>query len=117
MVLCTSRSRRDLSNECLLGKVGSDTAENEPYKVCPLSVYRSPRFHRFDFDGNGTLDFNECFSLVLFMLRNVRDQLRPSDIRRNLCQLPRKFPSDDYSLDKKIGQGGQGVDMFFLTPS
>ena len=38
------RSRRELSNEYLLAKFGFDTAENEPCKVCPLSVYRSPRF-------------------------------------------------------------------------
>ena len=37
------RSRRELSNEYLLAKIGVDTAENEPCKVCPLSVYRSPR--------------------------------------------------------------------------
>ena len=38
------RSRRELSNEYVLAKIGVDTAENEPCKVCPLSVYRSPRF-------------------------------------------------------------------------
>ena len=38
------RSRRELSNAYLLAKIGVDTAENEPCKVCPLSVYRSPRF-------------------------------------------------------------------------
>ena len=27
-----------------LQKLGFDTAENEPCKVCPLSAYRSPRF-------------------------------------------------------------------------
>ena len=32
-----------VSNEYLLAKFGFDTAENEPCKVCPLSVYRSPR--------------------------------------------------------------------------
>ena len=29
----------------LLAKIGFDTAENEPCKVCPLSAYRSPRFY------------------------------------------------------------------------
>ena len=43
------RSRRELSNGYLLAKFGFDTAasqpaENEPCKVCPLSVYRSPRY-------------------------------------------------------------------------
>ena len=28
------------SNEYLLAKIGFDTAENEPCKVCPLSAYR-----------------------------------------------------------------------------
>ena len=40
------RSPRELSNEYLLAKFGFDTAENEPCKVCPLSVYRSPRLGR-----------------------------------------------------------------------
>ena len=35
------------SNAYLLAKIGVDTAENEPCKVCPLSVYRSPRFESF----------------------------------------------------------------------
>ena len=34
-VLC--RSRRELSNEYLVAKIGFDTAENEPCEVCPLS--------------------------------------------------------------------------------
>ena len=34
------RSRRALSNEYLLAKVGFDAAMKEPCKVCPLSVYR-----------------------------------------------------------------------------
>ena len=38
------RSRRELSDEYSLAKIDFDTAENEPCKVCPLYVYRSPRF-------------------------------------------------------------------------
>ena len=38
------RSRRELSNAYFLAKFGFDTAENEPFQVCPLSAYRSPRF-------------------------------------------------------------------------
>ena len=34
------RSRRELSHEYVLAHFGFDTAENEPSKVCPLSVYR-----------------------------------------------------------------------------
>ena len=42
------RSRRELSNDYLLAKIGVDTAENEPCKVCPLSAYRSPRYERLN---------------------------------------------------------------------
>ena len=37
------RSRQELSHEYLLSlaKFGFDTAENEPFQVCPLSAYRS----------------------------------------------------------------------------
>ena len=31
------------SHAYLLAKFGFDTAENEPFQVCPLSAYRSPR--------------------------------------------------------------------------
>ena len=37
------RPRRELSNEYLFAKIGFNTAENEPCKVCPLSANRSPR--------------------------------------------------------------------------
>ena len=37
--VCTScRSRQELFNEYLLAKFGVDTAENEPCKVCPISL-------------------------------------------------------------------------------
>merc|ERR1712078_27349 len=42
------RSRRELSHEYLLAKFGFDTAENEPCKVCPLSVRSPPRFRSTD---------------------------------------------------------------------
>ena len=35
------RSRRELSNEYLLAKIGFDTAENELCKVCPLLSLRT----------------------------------------------------------------------------
>ena len=40
------RSRRELSNAYLLAKFGFDTAVNEPFEVCPLSAYRSPRLQK-----------------------------------------------------------------------
>ena len=36
------RSRREFSNEYFLAKVGIDTAESEPCKVCPLSASPDP---------------------------------------------------------------------------
>ena len=42
------RSRRELSDAYLLAKIGFDTAENEPFQVCPLSAYRSPRYRALD---------------------------------------------------------------------
>ena len=39
-----SRSRRELSNEYLLEKIGFDTAGIETCKIFPLAVYRSLRF-------------------------------------------------------------------------
>ena len=43
------KSRRERNNEYLLAKIGFDTAENEPCKVCPLKVPKSFRyFDNFD---------------------------------------------------------------------
>ena len=50
------RSRRMLSNKYLLLKFGFDTADNEPCKVCPLSVYRSG-FHCYYYYRSGLLLF------------------------------------------------------------
>ena len=38
---------RELCNEYLAAQIGFDTAENEACKVCPLSVYRSPRYEPY----------------------------------------------------------------------
>ena len=40
------RSRREVSNESLVTIIGFDTEENEPCKVCPLSVYKIPQVVR-----------------------------------------------------------------------
>ena len=59
------RSRRELSNAYLLAKIGVDTAENEPCKVCPLSVYRSHfRAVRFPFE-------NQSGSLLAILAQGV----------------------------------------------
>ena len=60
------RSRRERSNEYFLAKFGFDTAENEPYKVCPLSAYRP---HRSD----GIVD----------MLEKLKDKFEEE---RNTCE-------------------------------
>ena len=74
------RSRQELSNEYLLAKFGFGTAENEPCKVCPLSVYGLPSrlcvlyvetltgvlFWSFDLLGN-------IFEQLVFHLRPSQD--------------------------------------------
>ena len=47
------RSRRELSNAYFLANFGIDTADNEPFQVCPLSAYRSPRFVHGDIAAEG----------------------------------------------------------------
>ena len=52
------RSRREVSNECLLAKIGLDTAENEPCRVCPksapLASFLAQAGTVFDFDTLAT---------------------------------------------------------------
>ena len=43
-------------NAPTLAIVAVDTAENEPSKVCPLSVYRSLRFYLSQFQVNQLLE-------------------------------------------------------------
>ena len=52
------RSRRELSNAYFVAKFGFDTAENEPFQVCPLSAYRSPRCQ--DEQQNANLLLQHC---------------------------------------------------------
>ena len=62
------RSRRELSNACLLAKIGFDTAENEPCKVCRIPYRRNlpvpnraperggPRLHEHEDAAGGPLE-------------------------------------------------------------
>ena len=70
------RSRRELSNEYLLAKIGVDTAENEPCKVCPLSVYRSPRYFKTESKALSTADPEPAPMLRLAMRLCWRGELR-----------------------------------------
>ena len=60
--LCASR--RELSN-FRLQKFGFDKAENEPCKVCPLSVYRPPRWIHFHQGDAGVRRLFEKISNLL----------------------------------------------------
>ena len=67
------RSRRELSNAYLLAKIGVDTAENEPCKVCPLSVYRSPRCMKCKFESN---TYDPFLDLSLEMEQSVHQAFK-----------------------------------------
>ena len=83
------RSRRELSNAYLLAKVGFDTAENEPFQVCPLSAYRSPR----------------CKARVwrAERLASKTEQWIGSDILRGTCYLVAGI------IQMQIGEGPRGA--------
>ena len=85
-VLC--RSRRELSNEYLVAKIGFDTAENELCKVCPLSVYRSPRLGlwKLECDAQRSLvrhrGYGKCDDILLDPdLEREQGVIWPSEIR------------------------------------
>ena len=65
-VLC--RSRRELSTAYLVAKIGFDRAENEPRKVCPLFVYRSPKFLGKPASLREFADVSLSFSSICFFL-------------------------------------------------
>ena len=71
------RSRRELSNAYLLAKFGFDTAENEPFQVCPLSAYRSPRFvdiaNRVPHAKVELLSLTICYIINHVVLQLTRD--------------------------------------------
>ena len=82
------RSRRELSNAYLLAKFGFDTAENEPCKVCPLSVYRSPRFMG-EYDAPS---MTKCAHAV-----NECDHKVVAAICKNTCGHPKGVAPNAYS--------------------
>ena len=60
------RSRKMWKNEPILAIGGVDTEENEHFEVCPLSVYRSPRWVRilselYSFCANSESDVRVMF--------------------------------------------------------
>ena len=81
------RSRRELSDEYLLAKFGFDTAENEPYKDCPLEVRKYPTY--FDTLAalctlmlGSSLHFHLHYHILSFLL--FLYTITPSDICENL---------------------------------
>ena len=79
------RSRREVSNVYLLAKFGFDTAENEPRKVCTLSVYRSPRF-AFGCTAIGVESVPCRYCEFRGMLSNLRNARR-TFITESCCKL------------------------------
>ena len=97
------RSRQELSNEYLLAKIGVDTAENEPCKVCPLSAYRYPRF---------TID-NDSTQFVGFYPITYVQQIPV----RSLLRLREARPQRSWSRSTKVVQPlqtGRGIDPQWL---
>ena len=73
------RSRRELSNDYLLAKIGVDTAENEPCKVCPLSADRSPRL------AAGLLDRCEDLEAEAYVTKSALVQAKRTQAKGNRC--------------------------------
>ena len=59
------------SYEYLVAKIGFDTAENEPCKVCPLSVYRCPRLETW-----GVLTFSSVAAALLVVVGSGASRCR-----------------------------------------
>ena len=97
------RSRQNFSNEYFLAKFGFDTAENEPFQVCPLSAYRSPRCTKALIDkGNH------------FVICGVRDVAKMDKAAKELG-----IPKDAYlPLRLELGslESVKNFAMFILTP-
>jgi calcium-dependent protein kinase len=66
-------------------------------------------FWRFDYDGSGHLDRNETRKLIKFLLQEQQRLLKPKAPGMELCQLEMRNLRQDFSLGKKLGQGGQGA--------
>ena len=103
------RSRRELSNAYLLAKFGFDTAENEPCKVCPLSVYR-------------LLQIPQVFEYGDELLK----QKRAERAKRQRAVEKSQRKRDSFLAARSVAEKGRStvkaVDlppsaMFFLTPS
>ena len=75
------------SKKILLAKIGVDTAENEPCKVCPLSVYRSPRCVEF-IQGSRIKDLNVSNSNLTAQLFNMK---APYQRKKEFQQLRNSF--------------------------
>ena len=100
------RGRRELSNAFisnayLLAKFGFDTAENEPCKVCPLSVYRSPRYLASDYET--LLKLSEAQSRRLEKRFLTKEKTWTADKER-LEETLRKERSDFSEMASKLKQ-------------
>ena len=69
------RSRQELSDEYLLAKFGIDTAENEPCKVYPLSVYRSRSHFGSRREGGWCHERCRCRAAVSVARRMVKFEM------------------------------------------
>lgn len=71
----------------------------------------SVAFHRFDVNGDGTLDEEECVRLAESMLRYYHEVVAPPETpgKRRMMGIETKNVEAHYVLSTKLGQGGQGA--------
>jgi len=66
-------------------------------------------FYRFDYSGDGHLDYQETADLIKFVLKEQKRELEPPKPGTRLANLPRKDLKQHFKLNKKFGEGGQGA--------
>eukprot|EP00747_Dinoflagellata_sp_TGD_P208967 gnl/TRDRNA2_/TRDRNA2_82401_c0_seq2.p1 gnl/TRDRNA2_/TRDRNA2_82401_c0~~gnl/TRDRNA2_/TRDRNA2_82401_c0_seq2.p1 ORF type:complete len:704 (+),score=134.79 gnl/TRDRNA2_/TRDRNA2_82401_c0_seq2:211-2322(+) len=79
----------------------------DPLKFDSFSII----FYRFDIDGNGLVDENECVMVAESMLRHYREATTPlfPSGKVSMIDLDFKNIEDHYELSEKLGAGGMGA--------
>ena len=115
-MLC--RSRRELSfffafqRVFTFAKIGFDTAENEPCRVCPLSAYRSPRlswiFETLDADESNSLSVDE-FIQGMMHVKSSEQARQLFETEQNMVREIRKVRTMGLNLDNEKTKQPEGM--------